>query len=308
MTTDNIELRRLRKEMKNLEERFTSLLPTPQDIPQMQHIEIYGQVEQLNGIVGGDHLRFIDFSKLDIDYRIELARQEQKHHIIPELERQRNRAGILLIDVMGHHLTDSVLASNIDYLIQLGIRRDFTEYGNVTTRTFEETNDLMYHTTEFGRKAMITYFEIGEDGTVKMINVGNPHPRIFSKKYQGMISDEVENHEVLGLRPSQTNPDARKIKSLLGFKSPYTVSELKLRGRGDSAIIATGGLIEHTACPKKDIKSHIEDHFYGHIRLEEVVKKFQNYSAKVISEMIMEDVYRFGQPDDDVSFVVIKKR
>jgi hypothetical protein len=50
-------------ELENFQEIARHIKPSPGEIPKISGIDIYGEVIPLNGIVGGDHIIYIDFNK-----------------------------------------------------------------------------------------------------------------------------------------------------------------------------------------------------------------------------------------------------
>ena len=51
------------KELENFEEIARGVMPRPGSIPSLVGVEVYGETFPLNGIVGGDHLIYVDFNK-----------------------------------------------------------------------------------------------------------------------------------------------------------------------------------------------------------------------------------------------------
>ena len=84
-------------------------------------MDVYGRVLPLNGIVGGDHLIYVDFKKrYDLDARIKNATEVGRPDIVSNLERCQQKAGIALIDVAGHHGTDAMLAAMFHQAFLMG--------------------------------------------------------------------------------------------------------------------------------------------------------------------------------------------
>jgi len=64
------------KEFENFEEIARGVMPRPGSIPSLAGVEVYGDTISLNGIVGGDHLIYVDFNKRhDLEARIKLAEE-----------------------------------------------------------------------------------------------------------------------------------------------------------------------------------------------------------------------------------------
>ena len=74
----------LTKELRNFEEIARGIVPRPGSIPELKGIEVYGKTLPLNGIVGGDHLIYVDFKKRhDLDARIQVAEEAGRPDIWP---------------------------------------------------------------------------------------------------------------------------------------------------------------------------------------------------------------------------------
>ena len=101
----------------------------------------------------------------------------------------------------------------------------------------------------------------------------------------------------IGTLPLQSDIDRRDNKSVLGYKDPYRVSEIDLIGSGDIMLIYTDGLQEH--------EKGEEEYFPTHV--ERVLREHKAECAKDIFEALKKDVLDFDDPEDDVSFVVIKR-
>ena len=56
-------LSQITNELKNFEEIAVAIKPRPGSIPSLDGIDVYGEIIPLNGIVGGDHLIYMDFKK-----------------------------------------------------------------------------------------------------------------------------------------------------------------------------------------------------------------------------------------------------
>src|SRR3989338_1518387 len=73
------ELSHARAELRNLLEINAPLAPQPRQIPRVNGIDIFGESIQLNGMLGGDHIIFIDFNlRYDLEERIRLAQEAGK--------------------------------------------------------------------------------------------------------------------------------------------------------------------------------------------------------------------------------------
>src|SRR6187455_411914 len=68
-------LRRLQRELDHFTDMAVELLPRPGELPQLQSIDVCGGTLSYNGIVGGDHIIYVDF-KQRFDLRARIARAE----------------------------------------------------------------------------------------------------------------------------------------------------------------------------------------------------------------------------------------
>ena len=61
----------LSRELKNFEDIARNLTPRPGDVPQLQGIDVFGGTLPFNGVMGGDHLIYVDFKqRFDLEARI----------------------------------------------------------------------------------------------------------------------------------------------------------------------------------------------------------------------------------------------
>ena len=73
-------------------------MPRPGSIPSLIGMEVYGETLPLNGIVGGDHLIYVDFKKRhDLEARIKVAEDAGRADIAANLDRCRRTAGVALM-------------------------------------------------------------------------------------------------------------------------------------------------------------------------------------------------------------------
>ena len=104
------QLKQLTREIDNFRDIAKYILPTPGETPRLNGVDIFGGVMPLSGSVGGDHLIYVDFKqRFDLDARITRAREERRFDLVENLEWCRRKAGIALVDVSGHRMTDALL-------------------------------------------------------------------------------------------------------------------------------------------------------------------------------------------------------
>ena len=292
---------RLTTELENFQELASSLLPTPGDIPSVHGVDIFGGTLPLSGSLGGDLIVYIDFERLfDVDARIEQAIGQGRLDIVDRLEACRRKAGIAVVDVSGHRITDAFLAATLHQEILLGAIYELDMSGRVTRRLFENLNTPFYQSWAENRFASLLYGEIWEGGRFQFLSAGVPAPLVFSRQHDRFMEvgqDHCASSPPLGLIPSRHVTDWNKTSSVLGFKDDYTLNEWVLMGQGDILLLQTDGLSEHRRpggpyCP-------------GH--LERKLREVADQSARGIFEAVTDDVRRFGKCRDDVSLVVIKR-
>jgi serine phosphatase RsbU (regulator of sigma subunit) len=293
------ELLRLTRELENFQNIAKYLVPLPGEVPRLNGIDVWGGSLQLNGSVGGDHITYVDFKqRFDLQARIERAREEGRLDVADNLQGCRHKAGIAVMDVAGHQMTDALLASMLHQAFLLGAIYELDRYGQITRRLFENLNTRFYQSSGTHKYVSMIYGEISEDATFRFLSAGMPFPAIFSNQHDRFM--EVGEHVKMSFPPLGMMPsfviDRRVTKSLLGFKERYEMNEWTLMGRGDILLLHTDGLSDH--------RTHDQAYFPG--RLELTVRESKHLGAREIYEAIRKDVVAFGSPTDDISLVVIK--
>jgi serine phosphatase RsbU (regulator of sigma subunit) len=293
------ELLRLTRELENFQNIAKYLVPLPGEVPRLNGIDVWGGSLQLNGSVGGDHITYVDFKqRFDLQARIERAREEGRLDVADNLQGCRHKAGIAVMDVAGHQMTDALLASMLHQAFLLGAIYELDRYGQITRRLFENLNTRFYQSSGTHKYVSMIYGEISEDATFRFLSAGMPFPAIFSNQHDRFM--EVGDHVKMSFPPLGMMPsfviDRRVTKSLLGFKERYEMNEWTLMGRGDILLLHTDGLSDH--------RTHDQAYFPG--RLELTVRESKHLGAREIYEAIRKDVVAFGSPTDDISLVVIK--
>jgi serine phosphatase RsbU (regulator of sigma subunit) len=86
--------------------------------------------------------------------------------------------------------------------------------------------------------------------------------------------------------------------NLLGYKEKYTVNELNLMGKGDIMLLYSDGLYE---------LSNEDEEEYFKTRLEKKLSELKNLTSKEIFTNIKDDLLKFAVPEDDLSFIIIKR-
>lgn len=295
-------LENLLDEIKNFNSIAGQLQPSPGEVPHLEGLDIHGECFPMNGLMGGDHVVYVDFNRrFDLDARIRKALDEGREDVARELDLDRGRAGILLADVAGHRLTDAVLTAMLHQAFLIGVQYELETRGTITTNLFENINARFHHSTQVGKYVTMIYGEISATGMFRFISAGHPYPIVFSNEFDRIMDiaeDRMVRYPPVGTMLERDHVDQSRHESLLGEKDPYTINEMELMGHGDILIIYTDGFAEH---------ADADGNAYCPARLEEKLRSVKGQSAEEISHVLLEDMLDFGNPADDLSFVVIKK-
>ncbi len=298
-TTDHLEI--LTGEFKNFLEIAKYILPLPGEIPNLSGIEVYGGIIPFNGICGGDHLIYVDFKKrFDLDARIRQASERGRTDIVANLERLRKMAGIVLLDVSGHHTTDALLAAMLHQAFLLGAIYELDMFGTITKRLFENLNTRFYNSSSLNKFVTMIYGEISEDCSFRFLSAAHPLPLVFSSRHDRFMEvgqDYCTSFPPIGTLPSDNVIDRNRSRSVLGFKEQYEINEWHLMGTGDILLLHTDGLTEHNR--------NGEPYFPKH--LQQKVREVKHLSAHAIFEAIQSNFLEFAEPADDASIIVIKR-
>jgi serine phosphatase RsbU (regulator of sigma subunit) len=293
------ELQRLTRELDNFQSIARYLMPLPGEVPRLNGIDVWGGSLQMNGFVGGDHITYVDFKhRFDLQARIDRAREEGRHDVADNLQGCQRKAGIAVIDVAGHQMTDALLAAMLHQAFLLGAIYELDRYGQITRRLFENLNTRFYQSSGTHKYVSVIYGEISEDARFRFLSAGVPFPVVFSNEHNRFM--EVSDHLKMSFPPLGMMPsfviDRRVTTSVLGFKERYEMNEWALMGRGDILLMHTDGLSDH--------RSHDQPYYPG--RLEQTLRDVKHLGARDIYEAIKKDMIGFATPSDDISLVVIK--
>lgn len=288
-------------EVRNFQEIAQYILPLPGEIPNLSGIDVYGGVIPFNGVCGGDHVIYVDFKKrFDIDARVRQAAEKGRSDIVSNLERLRKMAGIVILDVSGHHATDTILTAMLHQAFLLGAIYEVDMFGQITERLFENLNTRFYNSSSLSKFVTMIYGEISEDCTFRFLSAGHPPPIVFSREHDRFMEiseDLCTSFPPIGTLPSHNVIDRNRSKSVLGFKDQYELNEWRLMGAGDILLLYTDGLIDHVRRGERYYPKH----------LEQKVRDVKHLSARVIFDSIKAHFLEFSEPSDDASFVVIKR-
>lgn len=292
----------LEDELKNFEGIARHLKPCSGEIPALSGIDIYGEAIPLNGVAGGDHIIYVNFNKrYDLARRIEEAEKANRPEVVEKLKLNRHRAGVLLADAAGHQVTDALLVAMLHQAFLTGVQYELKHNGEVTAELFEILNTRFFNSASLSKFITLIYGEISDTGKFRFISAGHPLPVVFSNLYDRLVKvcyERLLRFPPIGTLPSKEDMDSHRNYSRLGYKKRYSVHEINLMGSGDILLLYTDGLSEHAT---------EEGTLYFSDRLEETLRRLKDGSAREIYFNLKEDLLRFAPPEDDISFVVIKK-
>lgn len=294
-------LRALSEELGNFQDIAKYLIPQAGETPRLQGIDVWGRTLPLNGSVGGDHIVYVDFKqRFDLDARIARAIERNQSAIVDNLKRCQHAAGIAVVDVAGHRMTDALLAAMFHQAFLVGATYELDLFGMVTQRVFEHLNTRFYQSSGAHKFISLLYGEISENARFRFISLGHPFPTVFSRQHNRIMDvtpDLRVSFPPLGMQPSLHVIDRNRLgDSLLGFKDRYETSEWWLMGSGDILLLHTDGLTEHTRG---------EEHYFPE-RLEDALRAAKHGTAREIVDALQADLLDFATLADDVSLVVIK--
>jgi serine phosphatase RsbU (regulator of sigma subunit) len=287
------------EELENFQEIAKFLRPAPGSVPALEGVDIHGVTMPLNGIVGGDHILYIDYRmRYDLDARIARAQAAGHSKIVEQLRLNKQRAGILVADVAGHRITDALIVAMLHQAFLLGSYYELDRYGTITTRILENINARFHESTTVSKYITALYGEISAEGKFRFISAGHPAPLVFSREYGRIMKiseDRTISFPPIGMLRSGDDVDARRSRDVFRYKKRYTVNEINLLGHGDILILCTDGLTEH---------GHGE---YFPASLERCLSEARDLPSAGVADQIRESMMLFAPQEDDISFVVIKK-
>ena len=302
LDTDGL-LEHLTRELENFQDIARYLLPQPGEVPRLDGIDVWGSTTPLRGSVGGDHIIYVDFKqRFDLEARLTRARRENRTEVAANLERLRRSAGIAVVDVAGHRMTDALLAAMLHQAFLTGALYELDQFGQVTRHLFEHLNTRFYQSSGAHKYISLIYGEISEDARFRFLSAAHPFPSIFSTHHDRFMEVNPQQRvsfPPLGMMPSFDAIDRNATElSTLGFKDHYEMNEWWIMGAGDILLLHTDGLVDHT---------RREEAYFPH-HLERAVREVKHAGAREIHDAIMEDVRGFTAPSDDISLVVLKLR
>src|SRR3990172_128431 len=222
-------------------------MPQPGEIQEFAGVDVYGSTIPFNGVIGGDHIIYVDFKKrYDLDARIAQAAASRRPKGVAKLERCKMMAGIVLLDVCGHHATDALLAAMLHQAFLLGSLYELDSFGHITRHLFENLNTRFYQSSSLHKFVTMIYGEIAEDATFRFLSAAHPPPVVFSNRHERFM--EVSEELCTSFPPIVTLPssdviDRNTTYSSIGFKEKYRLNEWKLIGAGGILFLYTAGLL-----------------------------------------------------------------
>jgi serine phosphatase RsbU (regulator of sigma subunit) len=243
----------------------------------------------------------VDFKqRFDLEARIQRAIAKGQPEVVQNLQRCQKTAGIAVLDVSGHRVTDAFIAAMLHQAFLLGAIYELDMYGQVTRRLFENLNTRFHQSSSAHKFVSMIYGEISEDARFRFLSAAQPFPLVFSNEHDRFMevsADLCVSFPPLGMLPSLHVTDRQRTPSLLGFKERYEMNEWVIMGEGDILLLHTDGLTEH---------SHA-GHDYFPWRLEQKIREVKHQTAAEIFDAVTADLLAFSDPSDDISLVVIKR-
>lgn len=289
-------------EVRNFREIAQCLKPGSGEVPTLAGLDVWGVSMPLrDALIGGDHLIYVDFNKrYDLEARIRVARTQGRADVAERLERNKDRAGILLADVAGHRITDAAVAAMLHQAFLLGAYYELETEGEITSRLFEHLKQRFWESTGIQKLVTMIYGEINRDGTFRFVSAGHPLPYVYSRRYERLVQISRETTIVytpLGVMPVADEVARDAYASSLGTKARarYAVNEIKLMGAGDILVLYTDGLAEHCG---GDFLAE---------RVEPCIRENQDRSARGIAEALTAALREAGPQEDDVTFVIVRR-
>jgi serine phosphatase RsbU (regulator of sigma subunit) len=253
-------------------------------------------------VAGGDHLFYVNFKqRFDLEARIRQATHRGRLDVVENLNRCQKMAGIAVLDVSGHRVTDALLAAMLHQAFLIGAIYELDMFGQVTGRLFENLNTRFHQASSENKFASMIYGEISEDSRFRFLSAAHPFPAVFSNehdRFMDVSQDLCVSFPPLGMLPSLHMTDPKRTMSLLGVTDQYEMNEGILMGEGDILLLHTDGLVDHCDAG--------EDYYFPR-RLEQKLREVKHQPAAEIFNAIKADLLAFSEPSDDISIVVIKR-
>lgn len=271
-------------ELRNFSYIMKFLKPSAGERPRLAGIDIDSDSLPLNGVLGGDHIVYVDFNRrYDLDDLAAKAATAGRSDLAAQLRENKHRAGILLADVAGHRLTDALVAAMLHQAFLVGAHYELEMFGQITTRLFEHIRTRFYESTNIKKLIALIYGEITDKGRFRYLSAGHTPPRVFSREFSRIMplgAERTISESLIGIFPASTG--AR-------------VNEIELLGSGDILLLATDGLFDHA-----------DGRFLAE-GLEPCLDDAKDLSATEICARLRKAIVAYGPADDDISYVVVKR-
>jgi serine phosphatase RsbU (regulator of sigma subunit) len=294
------------RELLHFQEIASLVLPRKEKFPKLNSIDYFARIEPYKGCVSGDHIIIVNFNEYKLKEKIKDAEKRGLDDLAEQLKKNVDSFGILVADVSGHQLTDSLIVNYLHAAFKLGVSYELSFRGSITTGLFELLNTSLYNHfshPSVSNKPYITlmYGEIHNDGRFNFVSAGHPPPIIFSNKYDKIIKLEAEytkSSTPLGVLPSKYHIGMDYYEPPIMTKEEYGINEIALLGEGDILLLYSDGLLEQQNGSVNFCDTH----------LEQVLRDVKCGTAKDIYLAIRENVAEQGVIDDDLTLVVMKKK
>ena len=251
-----------RSEILNFQKIAKNLIPSPGEIPEIGGLDIYGETIPLSGEVCGDHIIYVDFAKrFNLPERIRRAETAGRIDIVNKLRGLKDKAGIMLSDVSGHSITDHLLNAMLHQAFLVGASYELTLFGEITIDLFETINQRFHQSSSIDKFLTLIYGEIQNDGRFSFISAAHPLPVVFSNEFNRIVnidSHNFINFVPIGTLPSEADIDSIQTKSIIGYKTKYSLNSINVMGKGDILLLFSDGFTEQDNGEQNYVKDRLE--------------------------------------------------
>src|SRR4029077_411767 len=115
--------------------------------------------------------------------RIQHGIEDGRVELVDNLKRCHTMAGIAILDVSGHQITDAFMASMLHQAFLLGAIYELDMFGTITKRLFENLNTRFYNSSSLNKFVTMIYGEISEDCSFRFLSAAHPLPLVFSSRH-----------------------------------------------------------------------------------------------------------------------------
>ncbi len=328
-----------REMIVELEKFYEALSPYQNfKVPKLEGIDLYGVMVPFHDY-GGDWISWQGFAERhDLEKRIRAACEDRRTRLhalntfrkmkrlpdaqtaeITGLEKQlvedyraaknrhkkliedRNKAGVFVIDVMGHYdFAGPFLTARIHDLFRMGTIYELKENGHITPFLFDNIDARLTLTSGFKLLATMIYGEISSDGVFKCISAGHPNPFIFSYEFNRFMDTSfIKNSMVVGMPELPLSfVDREKFPEITKVRPEYVLNTITLKSPRDIILLYTDGLSD---------RENAAGETFAPNYLEQVVRECKDLPAEEMCKRIIAAAEAFANPSDDTTLVVIKR-